>query len=227
MTTYCILTQNSPLSIFNILIGTATDEFWYTNIPDSIYNQIANASSQGYYPRGPFREIQLLIDDQLAGVALPFPVIFTGGINPLLHRPESSFGAYNQPNYYIDITPFVGTLTDEKAHSFKLQVSSAEKNHTIDASWFISGNVQVILDSSNERTTGEIIAHIGPDYGSFSTIGTSDKFAVKTKKPRTLRIEGTVKTGSSKRAKKVVWEQSHEYSNSQAISETGQVSVCD
>lgn len=213
--------------------GTATDEFWYSNLETSIYSEIDDAAGLGYYPRGPFREIQLLIDGQLAGFALPYPVIFTGGINPLLWRTQAAFGAYDQPNYYIDISPFIGSLTDDKAHSFQLQVYSAEKNHTIDASWFITGNLQVVLDSSNERTTGSITSHTGSRFGSFSTTGKITKgdlsvpssFSLKSKGPRTLRIEGTVKTGSSKHAKKVVWEQSHTYSNDQTLSQNGQASL--
>lgn len=34
------------------------------------------------YGYSPFREIQLFVDGMLAGVAWPFPVIFTGGVVP-------------------------------------------------------------------------------------------------------------------------------------------------
>lgn len=51
----------------------------------------------------------------------------------------AAYGAFDQPTYYVDITPFVGTLTDDKEHEFRLRVVSAEKNQTIDASWFVSG----------------------------------------------------------------------------------------
>jgi hypothetical protein len=30
------------------------------------------------YGNGPFREVRLLVDGQLAGVAFPYPVVFTG-----------------------------------------------------------------------------------------------------------------------------------------------------
>jgi len=38
------------------------------------------------YGGGPFREVRLLVDGQVAGVAFPYAVIFTGGINPSLWR---------------------------------------------------------------------------------------------------------------------------------------------
>jgi len=119
--------------------GTAQDEFWYTDVPNQFYEPISSQASQiGLYPRGPLREIQVLIDDRLAGVAQPFPVVFTGGISPYLWRPQVAFGAYDQPTYYVDISPFLGSLSDDAEHKFQLKVVSAEKNQTI-LSWFISG----------------------------------------------------------------------------------------
>jgi hypothetical protein len=119
--------------------GTAQDEFFYTDVPDEFYAGIsAQASQNGLFPRGPLREIQVLIDGKLAGVAQPFPVIFTGGISPYLWRPQVAFGAYDQPTYYIDISPFLGSLSDDEEHEYQLKVVSAEKNQTI-LSWFISG----------------------------------------------------------------------------------------
>jgi hypothetical protein len=38
------------------------------------------------YGGGPFREVRLLVDGQVAGVAFPYAVIFTGGINPAVWR---------------------------------------------------------------------------------------------------------------------------------------------
>ena len=40
------------------------------------------------YGGGPFREVRLLVDGQVAGVAFPYAVIFTGGINPAVWRWE-------------------------------------------------------------------------------------------------------------------------------------------
>jgi hypothetical protein len=38
------------------------------------------------YGGGPFRELRVLVDGQVAGVAFPYAVIFTGGINPSVWR---------------------------------------------------------------------------------------------------------------------------------------------
>lgn len=57
--------------------GQATEEFWYTNTFNSDVNTFESTAGT-LYGFGPFREVQLLIDGQLAGVSWPFPIIFTG-----------------------------------------------------------------------------------------------------------------------------------------------------
>lgn len=63
--------------------GHGCEEFWYTNPPDSISQQY------GMCGGGSTRMIQLSIDGQVAGLQPPFPVVYTGGINPLLWRPQT------------------------------------------------------------------------------------------------------------------------------------------
>ena len=59
--------------------GQSTEEFWYSNVLTS--EEDTFAPTAGSFPGGsPWREVQLLIDGQLAGVSWPFPVIFTGGL---------------------------------------------------------------------------------------------------------------------------------------------------
>lgn len=37
-------------------------------------------SDKGFYGNGSFREVRLLVDGMVAGVAFPYAVIFTGGL---------------------------------------------------------------------------------------------------------------------------------------------------
>lgn len=57
--------------------------------------------SSGLIGKGPFREVQVILDGILAGVVWPFAVIYTGGITPSNWRPLASYGAYDQPSYYV------------------------------------------------------------------------------------------------------------------------------
>ena len=63
--------------------GQSTEEFWYTNVFTSEANTFAETSGP-LYGGAPWREIQLLIDGQLAGVSWPYPIVFTGGPSPSL-----------------------------------------------------------------------------------------------------------------------------------------------
>lgn len=77
-------------------------KFWWSNAPQSEIDTFPRyGRSYGY---SPFREIQLLIDGMLAGVAWPFPTIFTGGIVPGLWRPVVGIDAFDLKEYEIDIT---------------------------------------------------------------------------------------------------------------------------
>jgi hypothetical protein len=77
------------------------DEFWYGNIPGS------GVPESGLYGSGPFKEVQLWINDRLVGLDWPFPTIYTGGFNPLLWRPIVSIHAFDVPSMIFDITPFL------------------------------------------------------------------------------------------------------------------------
>lgn len=61
----------------------------YANVVDAYLPYLDQ--SGGVVGTGPYREVQLWIDDRLAGAAYPFPVIFTGGIVLTWWRSVSSF----------------------------------------------------------------------------------------------------------------------------------------
>lgn len=60
--------------------GTSLRQFWYTNIVDEYlaYADPTGNASTIDIGGGPFREVQLWIDDMLAGVVFPFAVVYTG-----------------------------------------------------------------------------------------------------------------------------------------------------
>jgi len=86
--------RNVKKAIFSLsAVGQAEEEFWWSNVPNSIAGTFFNNTLLGF---SPFREVQLLVDGQIAGVSWPFPVIFTGGVVPgtcFLPDPESSLTA--------------------------------------------------------------------------------------------------------------------------------------
>ena len=73
------LPQNVQRAVVSLeACGQATEEFWYTNVFSSEEDTFEDTAGS-LYGYSPFREVQLLIDGQLAGVSWPFPIIFTGG----------------------------------------------------------------------------------------------------------------------------------------------------
>jgi hypothetical protein len=70
--------RNVNRAVFSIsACGQETEEFWWSNVLQSDIETFEpyDGTLYGY---SPFREVQILIDGQLAGVQWPFPVIFTG-----------------------------------------------------------------------------------------------------------------------------------------------------
>ncbi|KDQ19860.1 hypothetical protein BOTBODRAFT_27282 [Botryobasidium botryosum FD-172 SS1] len=192
------------------------EENWYTHAPDQY---IPSFPPQTTYGKGPMREVRLLVDGKLAGFALPYPVIFTGGILPSLWRPISAYGSFDQPTYSVDLTPFVPLLADGHDHLVSIDVVSTESDHAINGNWYVSGNIQVVLDPSDKPTTGSITSYSAPEFPTGTVSGTppaappSDAdvdFTVKAS--HALRIEANITTGSGKQTH-VVWQQQFSFSN--------------
>ncbi|PRP75551.1 hypothetical protein PROFUN_09037 [Planoprotostelium fungivorum] len=198
--------------------GNGNEEFWYTNVIDAVAPTFQSIG------RGPFREVQLYIDGQLAGTVFPYAVIYTGGINPLLWRPSASYGSYDQPTYYIDVTPFLGTLTDDAPHNFTLTVRGMGQNSSIDDNWFLTGNLQVYLSSCEERTTGEMKEYEpGPDTLTPEVLYRfqNNKTAASVRVATTRSLSISAEITSCGNTVEVRYEQYSEYTNFMTISNMG------
>ncbi|KAH0830569.1 peptide N-acetyl-beta-D-glucosaminyl asparaginase amidase A-domain-containing protein [Lanmaoa asiatica] len=185
----------------------------YYNTADEYLGDLPAGTTYG---GGPFREVRLLVDGQVAGVAFPYPVIFTGGINPSVWRPITSYGALDLPTYFLDLTPFAPTFSDGLAHNVTLDVASAEANHTLNQNWYVSGLLQVVTDPSGQPTTGGITCYDVQPYAvtetSASIGGTDVNITVKAQ--RSLHIEAVVINGSGQE-NYVVFQQNLDYTNTQ------------
>ncbi|KAL8964838.1 MAG: hypothetical protein Q9183_004185, partial [Haloplaca sp. 2 TL-2023] len=141
--------------------GQAAEEFWYTNVLNSQVITFADeiGTLSGY---SPFREVQLLIDGQLAGVSWPFPVIFTGGISPGLWRPIAGIDAFGLQEHEIDITPWLPDLCDGADHSFEIQVvgvdddgkENAALSAEVGSAWIVTGKIFLFLGPEGSITSG-------------------------------------------------------------------------
>ncbi|KAI0128313.1 peptide N-acetyl-beta-D-glucosaminyl asparaginase amidase A-domain-containing protein [Xylariales sp. AK1849] len=212
--------------------GNSAEEFWFTNVP-SEYTNTFSGNDGWLYGYSPFREIQLLIDGQLAGVSWPFPILFTGGVDPGAWRPIVGIDTYDLPSFEIDVTPWLSLLCDGGQHTLKLQVVAYDTyadDHigTVGENWWVSGALFLWLDSTiNQTNAGEVRAYIpAPTFNLHPLIGskissngtvTNTSLYFSLDAERSLSISSTIRTANG--SKVVTWEQDLSFSNVQNMTD--------
>ncbi|RMZ66052.1 peptide-N4-(N-acetyl-beta-glucosaminyl)asparagine amidase A [Pyrenophora seminiperda CCB06] len=226
------LPQNAKKAVFSIAAcGQATEEFWWSNVLQSDVNAFGNDTT--LYGHSAFRELRVFIDGYIAGVAWPFPVIFTGGVVPGFWRPVVGIDAFDLQEDEIDITPFVPLLSDGQPHTFEIQVVGIDNDGsgtgtfttTVGSNWVVTGKVFIWLDDSEGPTTGTIPTISAPassialqstvhQAGNGSTI-----LDYSIRVSRNVHIESTIHTSTG--SKTSVWSQNATFSNSGTLSNSG------
>ncbi|CAD6445249.1 5f4f0082-3b25-49af-ad88-3d54b27c0d46 [Sclerotinia trifoliorum] len=154
--------RNANRAVFSIsACGQSTEEFWWGNVLQSDIEAFEDYDGT-LYGYSPFREVQVLIDGQIAGVQWPFPVVFTGGIVPGLWRPIVGLDAFDLREHEIDITPWLPILCDGSEHTFEIRVAgviddgegSGTLIDTVGSYWLVTGKIFIWLDSDDSVTTG-------------------------------------------------------------------------
>ncbi len=126
----------------------ANDEFWYTCSPNSVAAQLDNnCGNTG------FRETEVYVDGQPAGIAPVFPWIYTGGIDPALWEPITGVQTLNFKPYLVDLTPFAGLLSNGRQHTIAMGVFNA------DAEFDVTGTLLLYLDHGSAQVSGALTAH--------------------------------------------------------------------
>ncbi|KAF1987965.1 hypothetical protein K402DRAFT_329612 [Aulographum hederae CBS 113979] len=234
-----VLPRNMKRAVFTIsACGQATEEFWWSNVLSSNTDTFGpNATLYGY---SPWRELQLLIDGQMAGMAWPFPVIFTGGIVPGFWRPIAGIDTYDLKEDEIDITAWLPLLSDGKEHEFEILVAGlndngkgqAEITTTVGDNWVVTGKIFAWLDEPGSITTGEMGAKEFPPPtfsasqvtgGLNQTVNETLRYQVLAQ--RSLSVTSKVKTSEGE--KEVSWSQTASYSNIGNFTNLGNSQVTD
>jgi Peptide N-acetyl-beta-D-glucosaminyl asparaginase amidase A len=190
------------------LKGNSCDEFWFGSQPDDF------AGPNGLCGGGAFREVQVSIDGQLAGIAWPFPFIFTGGVNPWLWRPMPAVNAFDMPPQVVDLTPYVGLLTDGQPHTISLRVAHNGFY------WGIGSDLLLYRDPVLSQTSGALVSRsITPDAGEQYGENTGSNGGVfTTSASRHLAVGGYVDTSAGRITTTV--EQTFGFSNRQELNLT-------
>jgi hypothetical protein len=144
--------RNVNRAVFSVsACGQATEEFWWSNVLQSDIDTFDPVDGT-LYGFSPWREVQVLIDGQLAGVQWPFPVIFTGGVVPALWQPIVGIDAFDLREHEIDITPWLPVLCNGQEHTFEIRVAGILDDgkgngvitESVGSSWYVTGKIFVV-----------------------------------------------------------------------------------
>ncbi len=165
------------------------DEFWYFCVPNDVTAELQSCGNTG------FREAEVSIDNQPAGVAPVYPWIYTGGIDPYDWRPTPGVQTLNFHPYRLNLTPFAGMLADGKQHTVAVSVFNAN------GYFLVTGNLLVFLDHGAKQVTGAVVsnnltASPSPNVQENLTTNASGDVSgsVDVNSPRQYAIKGYVNT---------------------------------
>ena len=165
--------------------GGGCEEFWYLTVPDAA--QYSCKADQG-----PYREVQITIDGQLAGIAAPFPTVWTGGwSNPFLWYVIPGPRAFDVKPIAYDLTPFAGILNDGRPHRVGVFVVGVPSGQT---GWSTPVNVLVWQDSKSAHVTGKLTSHRAGDLANSSVYTPGSVNRLNTEGGHNLTVAGYVDT---------------------------------
>ena len=160
--TVLVLPKNVNRAVLTVAAtGQAGEEFWWSNVPEQDKN-VFDLEAGPLPGLSSFREVQVRIDDNLVGIAWPFPVVFTGGVAPPLHRPVVDLQAFDLREDEIDISPFLGLLCDGLEHKVSIDVFGVNDTDgqsvlaQVPMHWVLSGKLFLWLDGEDSVTTGSM-----------------------------------------------------------------------
>ncbi|MEW2298540.1 peptide-N4-asparagine amidase [Streptomyces sp. NPDC006655] len=166
--------------------GGGCEEFWYLTVADP-------ASYSCKADKGPYREVRIEVDGRPAGIAAPFPNVWTGGwSNPYLWYVVPGPRAFDVKPIEYDLTPFAGLLNDGRPHRVDVSVAGVPEGQ---AGWSTSVNVLVWQDAHRAHVTGGLtgITASEPVNTSLYTPGTGEH-RVDTDAGHRLTVSGYVDT---------------------------------
>ncbi len=165
--------------------GGGCEEYWYLTVP-------SNAPYSCQADNGPYREVQIKVDGQLAGIAAPFPTVWTGGwSNPFLWYVVPGPRALDIKPIEYDLTPFAGLLNDGRAHRVEVAVVGVPEGQP---GWSTPVNVLVWQDAKRAHVTGKLTTQTSGDLADSSTYTPGSEHRVDTEGDHRLTVAGYVDT---------------------------------
>jgi Peptide N-acetyl-beta-D-glucosaminyl asparaginase amidase A len=169
----------------------STDEQWYACFPNDLssINEVYGCGNTD------FRETEVTIDGQPAGIAPVSPWVYTGFL-PDQWAPIPGVQTLDFVPYRVNLTPFAGTLSDGNPHTVALSVFN-------DDSYFQeTASLLLFLDKGSSQVTGSLVKNtlappspvIAENLHGTSTV----KGTIGVKSDRSFTITGFVNTSHGK-----------------------------
>jgi hypothetical protein len=195
--------------------GRDFDATWFTCVPDQ-YTGVVLACGGGN-----FREAEVSIDGQPAGIAPVYPSISTDGFDANLWQPTPGVQTLNMLPYRVDLTPFAGVLSDGQQHTVSVGVAGANNAFAATAA------LLVYQDAKSKQVTGSVTRNTL--VGQPATPAVSDTLqtdaegnttgAINTSLSRQFVIEGVVNTSKGRVTSTV--KQTVDFTNTQDFTLSG------
>ena len=140
------LPQNIEQAYLDVVAQSqSTDEQWYGCFPNDLssINDVYGCGNTG------FRETEVTIDGQPAGIAPVSPWVYTGFL-PDQWRPMPAAQTLDFVPYRVNLTPFAGVLSDGQPHTIALSVFNNDFYFSTAASLLL------YLDPATAQVTGAV-----------------------------------------------------------------------
>ncbi|WP_329123391.1 peptide-N4-asparagine amidase [Streptomyces sp. NBC_01353] len=165
--------------------GGGCEEYWYLTVPDA-------APYSCKATDGPYREVRISVDGRTAGIAAPFPTVWTGGwSNPFLWYVTPGPRAFDIQPIVYDLTPFAGILNDGRAHRVEVSVLGVPAGQT---GWSTPTNILLWQDEGRTVVTGGLDRYeeTAPRNSSVHTPGSEHR--LDTEGGHALTVAGHLNT---------------------------------
>lgn len=206
--------QNVEAAYLDVFLQSqSTDEFWYTCVPNDLSKPLNNCGGTA------FREGEITLDGQPAGVAPIYPWIYSGGIDPYLWVPIPGVETLDFKPYRVDLTPFAAQLDDGNPHTIAVSVFNDDSYFAANAALLVyedHGSAHVtgglIRNGTAFAPAQTVVEHMKslPSGGLKGTVNTSARHPVSLK-GYVVTSKGTITTQVN---------QSVSFSNDQTINST-------
>jgi hypothetical protein len=212
-TTELTTTFTLPLNIEQAYLDVVTqgqqnDEFWYTCVPNNLTTELQSCGGTA------FREAEISIDGQSAGVAPVYPWVFTGGIDPFLWVPSPGVQTLDLLPYRVNLTPFAGLLSNGQQHTVGMSVLN------VNSQFSVTGTLLLFEDHGSQQVTGQVTLNtVQPPNPvirtNLHTNGSNVIGTVTTTSQRQFEIAGFVNTSHGQVSTTV--EQTVNFTNEQGF----------